>query len=349
MKHRYLAAILFLLAGVLSLSIKPTGLSLIFAVLGVLSTTAILYLPSVWIEDGFAAISYKYQISSLIAGAVFLSIASSSPEFFTSFSGVVLHGVFEIGIVTILWSALFNLCMIVGICSILKSPLKVNKRIISRDMPFYGVAIVMLTLLGIDRVYSSIDFLILIIIYLVYVVFLYFDKSRPYKEKQNDSWKFIIAKISVGLLLVGALSHLLVSMGLRIIDISENLFGYIFPVGLMALLIFAPGTSISDLFMSIAATKKGEDSTAIVNGIGSNTFDLTICIGLPGLIYTLTNGQSVAINYQETMPVIAFVALGYLMVFVFVFSQRKVFKWEGAILCGYFVTATIIQSILMLE
>ncbi|MFQ5631637.1 MAG: hypothetical protein ACE5I1_22925 [bacterium] len=57
--------------------------------------------------------------------------------------------------------------------------------------------------------------------------------------------------------------------------------------------IFVPGTSLTDLFMSVAATKKGEHGTAIANGVGSNTFDLTICLAVPGLIYTIFKNRLV--------------------------------------------------------
>ena len=165
-----------------------------------------------WVEDGFSAISYKLKISALITGAFFMAASSSAPEFFTAFSGVVLYKIFDIGIITILWSALFNLCVIISVCSFYKSPLTINSKILKRDLPFYGVAILLLALLGLDNYYSKWDFIILITNYLLYIGFLRLDVTKSYQIKNNISWFKIIRKISIGILLIGIFSHVLVTL-----------------------------------------------------------------------------------------------------------------------------------------
>ncbi|MEE9169277.1 MAG: hypothetical protein V3U73_05890 [bacterium] len=342
-KNISLVSLVFLIVGWISLGQSPSLLTLVLCLLAMISVLFLLYYPSIWTEEAFASISYKLKISSLIAGGVFLAASSSTPEFFTSFSGVVLHKVFAVGIGTVLWSALFNLCVIIGVCSLYKSPLTVNPRIYKRDMPFYGIAILALILLSLDKTFTRIDFLILVSIYVIYIIFLSFDKSEPYKDETHDSWSLILGKMFAGIILIGVLSHLLVTLGLRMIVLSESLFDYIFPVTLLAALIFAPGTSISDLLMSISATKRGEDSVAIVNGVASNTFDLTICLGVPGLAYTMVTNESVSFNIVESGPILGALLIGYIVAFVFIYTQKKIFKWEGWILLIYFLIALLMQ------
>ena len=336
-----ISAIVSLLLGLVFLKFEASILSLVFSVFSLFAVLVLLYHPSIWIEDAFGAVSYKLKISSLVAGGLFLAISSSTPEFFTSFSGIVVYKIFDIGLATVLWSALFNLCIIIGICSLIKSPLTVDPRIYKRDMPFYGVSIILLLLLALDKSYSSYYFLILICLYIVYVISLFFDKSKPYSAVSNQSWKSIILKLVFGILLISVLSHLLVTFGLRTIKLSEELFEFIFPISLLAAIVFAPGTSISDLLMSISATRKGEDSVGIVNGIASNTFDLCICLGVPGFIYTSMTGKKILINIFDSGSIIIILVIGYVLTFLFIYSEKKVHKGEGVVLIAYFVGSIV--------
>jgi cation:H+ antiporter len=45
--------------------------------------------------------------------------------------------------------------------------------------------------------------------------------------------------------------------------------------------VVAAATSVPDALASLAAARRGEASLAVANAIGSNTFDILICIGLP--------------------------------------------------------------------
>lgn len=315
---------------------------LFLAMLGIL---LIFNIPSKWIEDSFATLSNRLRISSAIAGGVFLAIASSAPEFFTSMSGVVWYKIFEIGFDTLIWSAIFNLCVIIGVGTFYKPTILVRKSILKRDMPFLGITIITLLFLALDGVYSKLDFLILIALYFVYIFFLYFDKSKPYKDtKNNISSRILILKLVVGLLFIAFLAHSMVSVGQEIIELFEQFFSYSLPIGLLACTIYGPGTSVADLFMSISALKKGEDTAAIVNGISSNTFDLTICIAVPGLTYTFLMGKEILINLNTSLLVISMLLLSFILVF-FILRDGKVTKRKGIVLLGYYLICTLVYLI----
>ena len=157
-----------------------------------------------------------------------------------------------------------------------------------------------------DGSYSIIDFSILIVFYFSYILILYLDKSKPYSEVVNESSKMaIIFKLLVGFILIAILAHSMISFGQETIVLIEKHYGIILPIGVLACTIYGPGTSVADLFMSIAAIKKGEDTAAIVNGISSNTFDLTICIGVPGLTYTFLTGNEILIDINSSIFLIS--------------------------------------------
>lgn len=57
----------------------------------------------------------------------------------------------------------------------------------------------------------------------------------------------------------------------------------------MNLTILSAGTSIPEAVSSVIMTSRGYGSMGISNSIGSNIFNILLCLGLPWLIKTLIN------------------------------------------------------------
>lgn len=58
------------------------------------------------------------------------------------------------------------------------------------------------------------------------------------------------------------------------------------PDTVMGLTFVAAGVSIPDALSSIAVIKEGYGDMAVSNAVGSNVFDILVCLGLPWLIQT---------------------------------------------------------------
>ena len=346
---KYSIALLFVIAGYIGFYTIEGSLLIIMLIFAMLGMLLLFNVPSKWIEGSFAFISYKYRISSAVAGGVFLAIASSSPEFFTSVSGVIWYKRFDIAFDTLIWSSIFNLCVIIGVGTFYKPKLLIRKNILKRDMPALGITIFILLILSLDGSYSTTDFCVLILFYFSYILILYLDKSRPYNEVPNRSSNLnIIVKLVTGFLLIALLAHSMISFGQETIVLLEKHYDIILPIGVLACTIYGPGTSVADLFMSIAAIKKGEDTAAVVNGISSNTFDLTICIGVPGLIYTFLTGNNIIIDINSSMLLISMLIISFFLVF-FILRNGVVTKKEGTILLLFYVACTFVYLIDLLS
>ena len=63
------------------------------------------------------------------------------------------------------------------------------------------------------------------------------------------------------------------------------------PAYFTAIIFAAAATSIPDAILSVKDTMKGNADDSFSNAIGSNTFDITIALGLPLLAYTLVYGD----------------------------------------------------------
>ena len=66
--------------------------------------------------------------------------------------------------------------------------------------------------------------------------------------------------------------------------------------------ILAAATSLPDTFLSIISAKKGEFDAALTNTLGSNTFNILICLGLP-VFYI--NG--IYFNWDENAKILFYV------------------------------------------
>lgn len=58
------------------------------------------------------------------------------------------------------------------------------------------------------------------------------------------------------------------------------------PDTVMGLTFVAAGVSVPDALSSIAVIKEGYGDMAVSNAVGSNVFDILICLGLPWFIQT---------------------------------------------------------------
>jgi len=122
-------------------------------------------------------ISEALHLSSDVAGATFMAAGSSAPELFTSLMGVFAVKN-DVGIGTIVGSAVFNLCCIIG-GTALFTPfvLKIDWKPITRDTLFYGVAIAAMIFVLKDGLVTLFESIMLIVCYFFYVLFMAFNPA----------------------------------------------------------------------------------------------------------------------------------------------------------------------------
>ncbi|XP_048173810.1 sodium/potassium/calcium exchanger 1 isoform X1 [Corvus hawaiiensis] len=114
-------------------------------------------------------ITEKLQISEDVAGATFMAAGGSAPELFTSLIGVFIsHS--NVGIGTIVGSAVFNILFVVGTCALFsREILHLTWWPLFRDISFYIVDLLMLILFFLDSVIDWWESLLLLTAYATYV------------------------------------------------------------------------------------------------------------------------------------------------------------------------------------
>ncbi|XP_058481004.1 sodium/potassium/calcium exchanger 2-like isoform X6 [Solea solea] len=117
-------------------------------------------------------ITEKLAISDDVAGATFMAAGGSAPELFTSIIGVFIsHS--NVGIGTIVGSAVFNILFVIGMCAIFsKEILNLTWWPLFRDVSFYILDLIMLIIFFLDNIISMWESIVLLSAYAAYVIFM---------------------------------------------------------------------------------------------------------------------------------------------------------------------------------
>ncbi|KAH7642998.1 sodium/potassium/calcium exchanger nckx30c-like isoform x2 [Dermatophagoides farinae] len=122
-------------------------------------------------------ITEKLAISEDVAGATFMAAGGSAPELFTSIIGVFIS-FDDVGIGTIVGSAVFNILFVLSMCAIFsKNVLDLTWWPLFRDVSFYSLILITLVIFFIDSTIFWYEALILLTWYAAYVIFMKFNES----------------------------------------------------------------------------------------------------------------------------------------------------------------------------
>ena len=112
------------------------------------------------------------QISDDVAGATFMAAGGSAPEFFTSVIGVFISKS-QVGVGTIIGSAVFNVLFVIGMCAVFsKELLTLTWWPLFRDVTFYSIGLAILIASFLDQEIMVYEAAILFLWYICYCLFM---------------------------------------------------------------------------------------------------------------------------------------------------------------------------------
>jgi len=247
-----------------------------------------------WFVDGAAGIATKFGIPQLVIGLTIVAMGTSAPEAAVSITAA-FAGNAEITIGNIVGSNVLNILIILGITALVY-PVAVQKSSLIFDIPVVLLATAILFVLGYDGNISRLDGIIMLVVFVAYLFFLFWDAKRPKKlesaevkkeeaeieETKNEGKNLSLPKAVIftviGLVLIVAGSNFVVKSATFIataLGLSQRFIG---------LTIVALGTSLPELFTSVTAAMKKNSDIAVGNIVGSNIFNILFIVGLSGLI-----------------------------------------------------------------
>ncbi|XP_051732283.1 sodium/potassium/calcium exchanger 4 isoform X2 [Ctenopharyngodon idella] len=129
----------------------------------------------------------KLNLSEDVAGATFMAAGSSAPELFASVIGVfITHG--DVGVGTIVGSAVFNILCIIGVCGIFAGQVVLlTWWAVFRDSFFYILSVVALIVFIYDGKIVWWESLVLVLMYAVYIIIMKFNSSlQKFFTRRSD-------------------------------------------------------------------------------------------------------------------------------------------------------------------
>ena len=307
-------------------------------------------------------ISRRLKLSDEVAGASLMAIGSSAPELAIALMALFTDGGAhsDVGIGTIVGSAVFNILVITGVSAVVAGGLHIHIFAVGRDIVYYLISIVYLGLVFFDGHVSLIEAILGLVGYVVYMVVLIVWKylapdegaeeeaepeSEPERQKvagwhhleslvewvlrritgapdKNFVWAFLVS-----IALIVALSYVLVE--------STIVFsaGIGIPPVVVALTLLAAGTSAPDLMASVDVAREGRGGMAVANAVGSNTFDLLVGLALPWTIALSILGLSgIDVGTGDLWVSIGILVATTVILAVFLTSKRELSRREGIVL-----------------
>ena len=295
-----------------------------------------------WFVDGASALSKKFGIPSVVIGLTVVAFGTSLPEASVSISAALSQSS-GISIGNVVGSNLFNLLVVAGASAVF-CPIRVDKSIIKKDMPFSFIITLALLFLSFsifpgaaaDNVISRADGLILLLffsVFMYYTIRTALSSPAPQEEKNKKNmpvWQqllFIVIGIA-GIVIGGDRTV----EGAKVIasnfGMSDSLIG---------LTVVALGTSLPELVTSIIAARKGESDIAIGNVIGSNIFNILFVLGVSSVITPIVINASDIIN---SMYDIILLSLATLLVYIPIVKTKKISRPVGAVMVIAYIIYT---------
>ena len=280
-----------------------------------------------YLVEGAVAIAKRANLSPMVIGLTIVGFGTSSPELLVSIQAA-LNGSSGIAIGNVVGSNIANIALILGTAAIVKA-CTAKKMTLKVDMPFMLLVSALFVAVAMS---GTISRLAGILGFLLLCSFIIWEIKTNQTEENNDEdneppmavWKAIIVIILSFAALVYGSDKLVEGASdiARMLGVSDRVIG---------LTIVAVGTSLPELFSSVAAARKGQTDMAIGNVVGSAIFNLLCVVGISAAISPIYNT-----NDGFLTDYICMVALSGLLWF-FLSTKKTLERWEGIILVTIYV------------
>jgi len=299
----------------------------------IMISTIVIWRAGDFFSPAATYIQNKHDIPQSIKAAVIDAIASSFPEFCVAVIAVIMLGRAEVGIASIVGSALYNVLVIPAAAGLVAaSPMVISKEVVWRDNLYYlGVTLLLGAMLWLfPNEWGAGVAVIFLLAYLGYVFLLQrdFKKSKNQnadshkpdilEDKTEDddelelksekkAWIWLVSMM----ILMGGATHVLVESSLALGDML-GIDGV-----LMGFVVIAAGTSVPDTALSVISAKKGHYDAAVSNVFGSNIFDICICLSVPILLALAMSGEPTAIDLPQLGLIWSLIGATFIAAYLF--------------------------------
>ncbi|MBK8251292.1 MAG: calcium/sodium antiporter [Polyangiaceae bacterium] len=312
----------------------------------------LLYFGAEWFVGGASALALALRIPQILVGLTVVAYGTSAPEVIVGIEAA-RDGHGDVAIGNVVGSNIANIGLILGIAALIK-PARVDGSLRRREMPvmLLSTALVPLVLMnGKVEPWEAFALLAMAVAYTgwmvrsarsaVQIAAATADTTTAAEAtdaagapKPGGRWRSAItALVGLVVLLVGGKLFVAGAVSAaRSLGISEKMTG---------LTIVAVGTSLPELITSIIAARKGHSDLAVGNVLGSNIFNVFLCLGASALAGT------VAMSLVKGAFDLVVLSIMTLLAALFIRTERLITRLEGWVLVALysaFMVLTIVRG-----
>jgi cation:H+ antiporter len=315
---------------------------LLYAVVLAVST-ALTWKGSVALEQSAGRLATRYRLPAIVQGSLVVAVGSSFPELTTAIAASALHGEFELGMATIVGSAIFNILVIPGISALVGGKLTIDIMLVYRDAQFYLTSIAVLLLaFSFALIYEPVAGTplagemtrwIALIPLALYGLYLFLQQQEAHTSRGREPKHERLMKPPSG---SASKDWLLLTLGLALVVAGvEGLLRTAIWLGntlgtpsfIWGATVVAAATSVPDALISVRSAKRGEGDISIGNVLGSNIFDLLVAIPAGILVV-----GSAVIHFGVAAPLMAVLTFATVVLFTFVRTRLQINRAEAILL-----------------
>ena len=297
----------------------------------------LLYFGAEWMVGGASGLARRLGVPQLLVGLTVVAYGTSAPEVVVSVKAS-LDGESALALGNVIGSNIANLGLILGLTALVKPPM-VERALRVRELPVLAATTLMLPVMLWDGVVSRVEGGVLVGTAILYTVWMVRDARTSLREAAAEAKTMQEAADAAGAPTVRGPLRLTVTalVGLTLLVIGGNLFvdgasGLARLLGLserlIGLTIVAIGTSLPELATSLIAAYRGASDLAVGNVVGSNIFNVLLCLGVAALVSPVV--QPVRELSLDLFALAALTVVGM----VSMRTARSISRVEGGVLVG---------------
>ncbi len=300
-----------------------------------------LYFGAEWLVGGSSSLALSFRLPQLLVGLTVVAYGTSAPEVIVGIQAALAgHG--DVAVGNVVGSNIANLGLILGV-AILVRPARVDAALRKRELPVLLLTALAVPLLLLDGAVGRIEGGLLVLGSVALTVAIVRGARTPREDAVAEASTIataeaadaagapttpgrlrsaVVALAGLAVLLLGG--HFFVESATRLatsFGVSERVVG---------LTIVAVGTSLPELATSVIAAWRGHSDIAVGNVVGSNIFNVLLCLGGAGLAQPMT-GISSAFLVDATVMIAMTIAAVVFMRTARTFSRAE----AGVLLVGY--------------
>lgn len=285
---------------------------------------SLLYGGARWFVDGASALALALRVPQLIVGLTVVAYGTSAPELIVGVQAA-LGGHSDVTLGNLLGSNAANIGLVLGVTALVRPP-QVDASLRRRELPLLLLATLALFPLLFDARVSRVEGLALLACGAAYTAWAArtarsstTNTTAPSEPAPKRAWRSCATAL-LGLLALLGGGHLFIDGAVQIaaaLGMSERLVG---------LTVVALGTSLPEVLTSVVAARKGHSDLAVGAVVGSNIFNILLCLGAASALTPL------AAPLSSIWPDLLGVSVATLAFSVFIRTERTMRRWEGAAL-----------------